>query len=154
MDVEIVEFPETKVAVVKHKGPPETENQSLKRLIDWRIENKFPSSPKHRDYGLHYNDPRKVLPEEFRIDLCISVENEIDDNPYGVVNKVIPACRCAKARHIGSRENVLAAEYLYEKWLPESCEQYSELPIIFHYVNVGPDIQSHEMITDVYLPLI
>ena len=153
MNVEIVEFPETKVAVVEHKGPPELEYRSVKRLIDWRIENKFPPSPKHRNYGLHYNDPRKVPPEEYRVDICISVDNEINPNSYGVINKVIPACRCAKARHIGSRENVLAAEYLYAKWLPTSGEKFAGLPIIFHYVNIGPHVQDHEMITDVYLPL-
>jgi AraC family transcriptional regulator len=151
--IEIVEFPETKVAVVEHRGPPETEHQSARRLIDWRIENKYPPSPEHRNYGLHYDDPRTVLPEDYRVDFCISVEKEITDNPYGVINKLIPACRCAKARHIGSRENILAAELLHETWLPQSGEHYSGQPIIFHYVNVGPNIKSHEMITDVYLPL-
>ena len=28
-----------------------------------------------------------------------------------------------------------------------------EFPILFHYVNVGPEVKDHEMITDVYLPL-
>ena len=28
-----------------------------------------------------------------------------------------------------------------------------EFPWFFHYVNVGPNVQTHEMITDVYLPL-
>jgi len=153
MEVEIVEFPDTKVAVIEHEGPPEMEHQSVKKLILWRKENGFLPSPDHKSYGLHYNDPRKVSPKEYRVDFCISVENEIAENSYGVINKVIPACRCAKARYVGSRENVLAAEYLYEKWLPQSGEQHSGLPVIFHYVNVGPDIESHEMITDVYLPL-
>jgi DNA gyrase inhibitor GyrI len=26
-------------------------------------------------------------------------------------------------------------------------------PIVFHYVNVGPDVKEREAITDVYLPL-
>jgi len=28
-----------------------------------------------------------------------------------------------------------------------------DFPVFFHYVNVGPDVPEHEMITDVYLPL-
>ena len=154
MEVEIVDFTETKVAVIEHEGSPETEGLSIKKLIDWRKEKGYLPSPNHRNYGLHYNNHRVVSPERYRVDLCISVEKEIEENSYGVINKVIPACRCAKATHIGSREHVLAAEYLYEKWLPESGEVASELPIIFYYVNVGPNIESHEMITDVYLPLI
>jgi AraC family transcriptional regulator len=153
MDVEIVQFPETKVAAVEHQGPPEVERESVKRLVDWRIQNNFPPSPKHRTYGLHYNDPRKVTPAKYRVDICITVESDIPPNSYGVINKIIPACRCARARHIGSRENVTAAEYLYEKWLPASGEKLAGMPIIFHYVNVGPHVKDHEMITDVYLPL-
>ncbi|HEY8568194.1 AraC family transcriptional regulator [Microbulbifer sp.] len=153
MNVEIVEFPETRVAAIEYKGPPETEHQSVMKLIQWRKENNFPPSPAYRNYGLHYNDPRKVPPQEYRVDLCISVDRKVEENPYGVINKVIPACRCARARHLGSRENVLAAEFLYEQWLPQSGEQHSGLPIIFHYVNVGPDIREQDMITDVYLPL-
>jgi DNA gyrase inhibitor GyrI len=47
-----------------------------------------------------------------------------------------------------------AAEYLYEKWLPVSSEKLRAFPIFFHYVNVGPNVQADEMITDVYLPLV
>jgi AraC family transcriptional regulator len=71
-----------------------------------------------------------------------------------VIKQVIPAGRCAVARHIGSRNNVTAAAYLHEKWLPTSGEKLRDFPVFFHYVNVGPNVKEHEMITDVYLPLI
>jgi AraC family transcriptional regulator len=56
-------------------------------------------------------------------------------------------------RHLGSREHVSAAAYIYEAWFPASGEVLRDFPIFFHYVNVGPHIEEHEMITDVYLPL-
>jgi len=152
MEVKIVKFPETKVAVLEHHGSPALEHESVKTLISWRIENMLPLD-KHKSYGVHYNDPRTTPPEEYRVDLCISVEREIPPNPQGVVNKVIPPGRCAVVRHIGSRENVVAAKYLYESWLPESGESLRGFPIFFHYVNIGPNIKEQEMITDVYLPL-
>jgi AraC family transcriptional regulator len=71
----------------------------------------------------------------------------------GVVEKVIPTMRCALARDIGSRLNNRAAQYLYDKWLPGSGETIAAMPVVFHYVNVGPDVKEHEAITDVYLPL-
>jgi AraC family transcriptional regulator len=154
MDVEIVSFPETKIAVIEHRGPVQFEHESVKRLVAWRIENKLPPSDIHRSYGIHYNDPQKVTSSEYRVDLCVSVEQEISVNEDGVLNKVIPALRCAKVRHYGSRSNVTAARYLYEQWLPISGEQLAEFPIFFHYVNVGPQTQEQEMITDVYLPII
>ena len=153
VDVEIVNFPETKVAALEHKGAPENEHESIKRLIAWRIENKL-SLDKHRSFGVHYSDPATTPPDEYRVDLCISVDDDIPPNPYGVVNKVIPAGRCVVARHIGTRGNIPTVKYLYESWLPRSGEKLRDFPIFFHYVNVGPGVGEQEMITDVYLPLL
>jgi AraC family transcriptional regulator len=83
----------------------------------------------------------------------VSVDFDVPPNVYGIVNKVIPGGRCALARHLGSRAHNAAAVFLYEEWLPNSGESLRDFPIFFHYVNVGPDVREHEMITDVYLPL-
>ena len=154
MDVEIVNFPETKVAVIEHHGLPELEHESIQKLVSWRIENKLPPSDHHRSYGIHYNDPNKVSPSDYRIDLCVSVVHDVAENSHNVVTKIIPANRCAKIRHFGSRKNVTTAAILYEDWLPNSGEILAEFPVFFHYVNVGPQVQESEMITDVYLPII
>ncbi len=95
MNVEIVEFPETKIAVVEHRGAPEKEYLAVKKLVAWRIENKMAPSDVHKHYGIHYNDPRKVASSEYRVDLCVSVEQDIPENSAGVINKTIPALRCA-----------------------------------------------------------
>ncbi len=152
MDVQIVDFPETKVAALEHRGPPQLEHESARKLIEWRLQNHLPPD-RHRSYGIHYTDPRVVSPAEHRVDFCISVDHDVPPNPQGVINKVIPGGRCAVARHIGSRANVPAASYLYDTWLPRSGEVLRDFPIFFHYVNVGPHVREHEMITDVYLPL-
>jgi AraC family transcriptional regulator len=152
MNVQIAHFPETNVAVLEHRGPPHLEHETVRRLIEWRLANRL-HPDRHRSYGIHYNDPRNTPPEEYRVDFCISVEHDVPSNPQGVVNKTIPGGRCAVVRHFGSRENVSAAAYVYEVWFPKSREVLRDFPIFFHYVNVGPNIQDHEMITDVYLPL-
>ena len=152
MEVRIVQFPETKVAVFEHHGSPATEHESVKKFIAWRIENRLPPD-KHRSYGVHYNDPRTTPPELYRVDLCISVDEDVPPSALGVVNKIIPGGRCALARHHGSRENVSAAVYLAEVWFPQSGETLRDFPIFFHYVNVGPNVREEEMVTDVYLPL-
>ena len=153
MNVQIVDFPETKVAVLEHRGSPALEHESVRKLIAWRLENRLPPD-RHCNYGVHYNDPRTTPPAEYRVDFCISVEHDVSPNPQGVVNKFIPAGRCAVVRHLGSRENISAAVYLYEVWLPNSGETQRDFPVFFHYVNVGPQVQEREMITDVYLPLL
>lgn len=152
MDVRIVDFPETKVAALEHCGTPQLEYETVRKLIEWRIAHRL-HPDRHRTYGVHYNDPRTTPPAEYRVDFCISVDDDVPMNAQGVVTKVIPGGRCALARHLGSRENVAAAQYLYEVWLPSSGEAAGDFPIFFHYINVGPHVQEAEMITDVYLPL-
>lgn len=153
MDVEIVVFPETKVAAVEHRGPPALEHETVRRLIAWKLENRLLDPVKHRSYGVHYTNPRTTLPTEHRVDFCLSYDGDVGPNPYGITNKTIPGCRCARARDVGSRANNQAAVFLYERWLPQSGESLGDLPIIFHYVNVGPNVREDDMITDVYLPL-
>jgi len=152
MDVRIVDFAEIRVAVLEHRGSPALEHESVRRLVAWRIENRM-TPDKHRTFGVHYNDPRTTPPEQYRADFCIEVGDPIAPNPYGIVNKIIPAGRCAVVRHLGSRDEITAAPWLYEQWLPRSGETLRDFPLFFHYVNVGPDVQQQNMITDVYLPL-
>jgi len=152
MNVRIVDFPETKIAAIEHCGSPDAEHQTARRLIEWRIANRVPPE-RHRTFGIHYTDPRTTPPERHRVDFGVEFESEIPPNPHGVIAKVIPAGRCALARHLGSREFNTTAVELFEVWLPQSGEQLRDFPMFFHYVNVGPSVKEHEMVTDVYLPL-
>ena len=152
MDVRLVDFPETRVAVLEHHGPPQLEHQTARRLVQWRLRHQL-SPDRHRTYGVHFTDPRTTPPEQHRVDFCVSVDEDVAPNPEGVITKVIPEGRCAVVRHLGSRANVSAAVYLHEVWLPQSGETLRDFPIFFHYVNVGPNLQEDELITDVYLPL-
>jgi len=152
VDVRIVNFPETKVAAIEHRGPQHLEYESIQKLIEWRRANRM-SPDRHRTYGVYHSDPRTTPPNEYRFDICLAVPREIPPNPQGVVNKRIPGGRCAVARHVGSRENVTAGLYLYETWLPGSGETLRDFPVFFHYVNVGPGVEPRDMITDVYLPI-
>jgi AraC family transcriptional regulator len=150
--VRIVVFPETKVAAIEHRGPPELEHDTVRKLIEWRIANGM-HPDRHRTYGVHYTDPRTTSAADHRVDFCVSVEHEIAPNPQGVVNKIIPGGRCALARHLGSRAHNTTAIFLHDEWFPRSGEALGNFPIFFHYLNVGPNLQENEMITDVYLPL-
>lgn len=153
MDVRIVMFPETKVAAIEHLGPPALESDTARKLIAWKLENRLLDPLKHRNYGVHYTNPRNTPPSEHRVDFCLSIELDVGPNPYGIKTKIIPGGRCALARDVGSRFDNKAAPYLYEQWLPRSGESLGDFPVIFHYVNVGPNMREEDMITDVYLPL-
>lgn len=153
MQVEIVTFPETKVAVIEHRGSPALEYETARILIAWKLDKQLLDQTKFRSYGLHYTDPFNTAPADHRVDFCLSVEEDVAPNSLGITTSVIPALRCAYARDVGSRSNNQAAAYLYRVWLPKSCETPGDFPMIFHYVNVGPSVKTEDMITDVYLPL-
>jgi len=151
-EVEIVDFPATRVAAVEYRGRMENEYSAIARLIAWRRQNGIgPDTGK--TIGVQYADPRTTPPDDYRIDVCVSFDGPVADNPQGVVAKEIPGGRCAHIRHLGSRDYIAEAEYLYRDWLPGSGEELRDFPPFFHYVNVGPDVRDEDMITDVYLPL-
>lgn len=153
MEVRIVTFLETRVAAITHIGLPQHEHDTARRLIAWKLEHCLLDQTKYRSYGLHYTDPRTVNPKEHRVDFCLSIDQDVGANSYGIHEKTIPSMRCAFARDIGSRSSNKAAAYLYNEWLPSSGESLSSAPIIFHYVNVGKNVKDEETITDVYMPL-
>lgn len=153
MDVRIVDFEETKVAVVEYRGAPELEYEAVRKLVKWKLENALTDTTRYRMFGLHYSDPKTTPSNEYRVDFCLSVDFEVGENQYGIRNGSIPKLRCAFARDIGSRHDNKAAAYLVEQWLPTGNERMGDHPVIFHYVNVGPTVKPEEMITDVYLPL-
>jgi len=153
MKVQIVTFPETRVAVITHMGPPQHEHDTARKLIAWKLEHRLLDQAKYRSYGLHYTDPRIVNPKEHRVDFCLSIDRDVGANSYSIHGMTIPSMRCAFARDIGSRSSNKAAAYLYDEWLPGSGESLCSAPIIFHYVNVGKNVKDEEMITDVYMPL-
>lgn len=150
MHVDIVTFPETRVAAISHTGTGEQEHETVRKLVAWKLANRLTDPEKNRQYGLHYFEGPSA---KYRVDFCLSVDQDIPPNEYGIVSRTIPALRCARARDVGSRNNNQAALFLYQDWLPRSGEALSSFPVIFHYVNVGPDVKAAEAITDVYLPL-
>jgi AraC family transcriptional regulator len=151
MYVEIVDFPETRVAAIEHLGSTVDVYDSTRKLVEWRRSNRVPLAG-HDAYGVH-PDLRTHAQTGYRVDICVSFGREIAPNPQGVVAKIIPGGRCARVRYVGSREYIPVVQPLFTEWLPQSGEQLRDFPIFFHYVNVGPDVADHEMITDVYLPL-
>ena len=153
MDVQVVTFPETKVAAVEHFGSPALEHDTVRKLVAWKLEQRLLDPARYRSYGVHYTDPRSTPAADHHVEFCLSVEHDVGPNSFGILNKVIPRNRCALARDVGSRYDNKAAVYLYEQWLPGSGELPGNFPIFFHYVNVGPNVRAADMITDVYLPL-
>jgi len=154
MKVAIVNFTETKVALLKHRASPDLINNTVSTFIAWRKESGLSPEQSSNNYGIAYDDPKTTEPEKFRFDLCGTVNKDVPANPQGVITSTIPGGRCALIRHHGPHEGISAAVCaLYQKWLPESNETLRDFPCFFHYLNLFPAVDEHELITDIYLPL-
>jgi AraC family transcriptional regulator len=154
MEVDIVDFNETMVAVLEHRGAPERILESVKVFIDWHKRSGRSPNTSRRTFGIVYDDPANTPPESFRFDICGEIRSAIAENPQGIITKRIPGGRCARVRHIGSTDRIGESIYpLYREWLPESGEELRDFPIFFHYIKRIPAVPEHEQITDIYLPL-
>jgi AraC family transcriptional regulator len=154
MEVKIIDFEETPVAALEHRGAPERVNDSARVFIEWRKTSGLSPVKTSKTFGIAYDDPDTTEPQHFRFDICGSVTAHVADNPQGVMNKVIPGGRCAVIRHVGSHDGIGdGAYYLYREWLPHSGEELRDFPLFFHYLNLMPETPEHELLTDIYLPL-
>lgn len=154
IDVRVVDFDETKVAVKAHRGPPDRVYETVGQFIAWRKETGLSPVKTSQTFGIGYDDPDVVKPEDFRYDVCGSIDGGVPENAYGVKSGVIPGGRCAVARHVGSLDNVAdTVYYLYRDWLPNSGEELRDFPCFFHYLTLVPDVDECDLLTDIYLPL-
>lgn len=154
VDVNIVDFEQTKIAAYQHRGAPELVNDSAQIFIGWRKQSGLSPVKFSKTFGIVYDNPETTEPEKFRFDICGSVTEDIPSNPQGIVNGAIPGGRCAVIRHLGSHDRLKESIYcLYRDWLPDSGEELRDVPMFFHYLNFMPETPELELITDIYLPL-
>jgi AraC family transcriptional regulator len=155
MKVKIINFPETRIAMLTHRGQVERMNESAARFIEWRKTTGLSPVATSQTYGVAPHDPATTKAEDFRFDFCGTINAAIDEsNPFGVINSIIPAGRCAVLRHQGSHDALAeSARYLYRNWLPASGEETRDFPLFFHYFNFVHEVAAHELLTDIYLPL-
>ena len=152
-DVRVVEFTETRVAVLEHRGDLELIGDSIRRFIEWRKQNHLPPRVS-ATFNVVWHHPVAGDEGECRYDLCAATECGVPENSYGVVEKIIPGGRCALLRHVGSEEQLGdAVHYLYTQWLPQSGEELRDFPLYLQRVRFFPEVAEHEAVTDVFLPL-
>ena len=154
MDVRIIETETVQVAAMEHRGHPELVNACAMRFIAWHKESGLPPLGSIQTYGIAYDDPEVVAPEEFRFDICCGIKAAVPANSQGVVAKTIPGGRCAVVHHVGSHDRLGdSVSYMFREWLPGSGEELRDFPLYFQYLNNKFDTPEHELKTDIYLPL-
>lgn len=154
MKVELIDFEQRIVAMIQHRGAPEKVLESAGKFIQWRKQSKLSPIKSSETFGVAHDDPKNTAPENFRFDICGTVDAPVLNNPQGVVSGTIPGGRCAVVRHLGSHDKMNSKIYfLYCEWLPSSGEELRDFPCFFKYFNSVTDVPEHELVTDIYLPI-
>ncbi|TCP73864.1 AraC family transcriptional regulator [Pseudomonas putida] len=154
MQIRIVEFAETRVAALEHRGPPSLVGESVARFRQWGINSGQSPVASSRTFGIPYDNPDTTPPHAFRFAVCGEMNEAVQPNEFGVHERVIPAGRCAVIRHSGSPDYIGETIYpLYRDWLPSSNEELRDHPLFFQYLSVYPETPLEQWETDIYVPL-
>lgn len=152
-DIELVDFPETRIAVLEHKGDPKGIPNSVRKFISWRKENGLPPS-ESATFNILHDNPNEVSLSGYRIDICAEIKSHVKDNKEGIIEKIIPSGMCAKLRYVGSNEQLdEAVSFIYSAWLPRSSMETRDFPLFLQRIKFFPECAEHEAITDIFLPL-
>jgi AraC family transcriptional regulator len=124
-DVTVRDVPDTRVAVMTHRGDPARLGQTLQRFIAWRRAAGLRPSVS-ATYNVFRCDPRTTPPDDFRLDLCAATDRPVAADGAGVAAGVeagvIPGGRCAVLRVVGASDDLEpAALFLYRDWLPRAA---------------------------------
>lgn len=152
-DVRVLDFPQTAVALMAHRGDPALIGNTIRRFIAWRKATGL--SPKaSATFNIFHPDPDDPAAELDRVELCAATDRAIAPNDQGVVAGIIPAGRCAVLRQVGGGDDLRAtATWLYGQWLPRSGHEPRDFPMFAQRVSFFPDVPEHEAVTDIFLPI-
>lgn len=151
--VDIVQFPETRLAVLEHRGSHDLLSETIREFIELRKRHGL-SPQRSATFNLVYDDPSNTPAEEFRMDLGCSIPNGVVGPLHGLNERCIQEGPCARVRVVGGDAELEAAlMFLYGAWLPSSGRELRDFPLFFQRVKMFPDVPPHEAVTDVYLPL-
>lgn len=154
MHVIIKDLPARRLATIEHHGDPMRLGESVSKLITWAKSQPISLKPGPGEaFAFGYDDPKLTAPEKFRMDLAITVPEQIKLTGE-IIEKRIPAGRYAISVHKGDRDNIGETIYaMYRDWLPASGEELGDLPCIFCYYNFDHEVATTELITECWLLL-
>lgn len=134
-DVTILQFPDTRVAYLRHVGPYGSPaiSQTWQRFAAWAAQRGL-FQPGRMVLGVAQDRPTLTAPEQCRYDCCVEVDAGFQ--PEGdVAVQTLPGGRYACARYSGSSIPELhnAWTRLFREWLPDSGWQADDGPAVEWY---------------------
>jgi AraC family transcriptional regulator len=151
-EVEIKEVPPMTVMCHSFTGPYDQTQHKLAHLMGWllRAGHPYSSTP----FGLYYEDPARVPPDQLRAEVCAPIEEECEPGD-DIERKDLPGVTVAAAIHRGPYEEV---PQLYQEvfaWMAENGYEYAQgEPTREIFLTMyGEAEDAEEFVTEVQVPL-
>lgn len=151
-DVSIRDLDPVRVAAIAHRGPYMELGGVFSRLHAWAAGRNL-LGPQTRAFGIGYDDPSAVPPEDLRSEACLSVGPEVQGDGE-VFIRDIPGGRHAVLVHKGPyTELERSYRWLYREWLPTSGFTPADRPPVEQYLNDPRTLPPEEWLTEIRIPL-
>lgn len=151
--VEIRDLAPVRLAGLRHTGPYMEIGGTFERLAVRAAALGLMAQPVVHSFGVYYDDPGSVAPQDLRADACISV------GPDFAGEGDLRVLDLAGGRHAVLRFQGPYAElekpynWLFGEWLPASGETAADRPCFEWYVNDCRTLPPSEWLTEICLPL-
>ncbi len=73
-DVRIAQAPPTQIAILQHRGDPAQIGETIQRFVAWR--KSMGLGKQAATFNIFRCDPHATPPDEFRLDMCVSVSRD------------------------------------------------------------------------------
>ena len=154
-DVAIRDVPDTRVAVMEHRGDRARLPETIQRFIAWRKAAGL--SPETSPTIMVFRSEREPADAaDYSMDLCVATDQPIGPDEGEVKAGVIPGGRCAVLRAANGTSNNLEPEalFLYRDWLPASGEEVRDFPVYSQRrLSIIPGAEVHDVVAELFLPL-
>lgn len=155
MNIQVVQIPPIRVAMMRHTGSYEQLGPVFDRLWEWVEANQVPYL---RTIGIYYDNPDYVPENQLRSAACYEIPLDYQipgtgGQPIEVVN--ISGGTYATTRFVGPYEQL---ERIWTQ-LTEECEGPmrkiidQQRPAFEVYVNDASETPANQLITELYMPL-
>ncbi|KRA44902.1 AraC family transcriptional regulator [Devosia sp. Root635] len=154
-DVTIRDVAPTPVAIMEHRGDRTTLPDTIQRFRAWGKAAGLTPETGRPTFMVFHSEREPAIPADYSMDLCAGTDQPIAANDGQMKAGVIPGGRCAVLRYPGNTNNLEpAALYLYRDWLPASGEEARDFPMYSkRWLSLIPEVQAHEVVVELYLPL-
>jgi AraC family transcriptional regulator len=152
MEVQVKQFPKTRVAAVRHTGPYQECCKAWSAVCAWAgKKGLFGSATKF--IGVSYDDPEITPPDKIRYDACVTVGEGVEGEGDVFVQE-IGGGEYASAIHKGAYKRLNETfAHICGVWGPQSGREFGSAPCLEVYLNDPERTPEEELLTEVYVPL-